>query len=138
MRSDVFARSLRESDRDRLARRRDARSLAHSRDEAVDRVRRTERRGPGGFAVSGSAAYEDRAPGVIAEDRDMAGAGLKPNTSLPPGPDADDRAYAAMIARAKALIPQLRDRASKTEDLRRLPKETERDLHEAGLFRILQ
>jgi 3-hydroxy-9,10-secoandrosta-1,3,5(10)-triene-9,17-dione monooxygenase len=68
----------------------------------------------------------------------MAGAGLKSNTSLPSGPDADDRAYAAMIARAKALIPQLRDRASKTEDLRRLPKETERDLHEAGLFRILQ
>ena len=43
-----------------------------------------------------------------------------------------------MIARAKALIPQLRDRASKTEELRRLPKETERDLHEAGLFRIVQ
>jgi 3-hydroxy-9,10-secoandrosta-1,3,5(10)-triene-9,17-dione monooxygenase len=43
-----------------------------------------------------------------------------------------------MIARAKALIPQLRDRASRTEELRRLPPETERDLHESGLFRILQ
>ena len=43
-----------------------------------------------------------------------------------------------MIARAKALIPQLRERASKTEELRRLPRETERDLHEAGLFRIVQ
>jgi 3-hydroxy-9,10-secoandrosta-1,3,5(10)-triene-9,17-dione monooxygenase len=68
----------------------------------------------------------------------MAGASLKPNTSLPSGPDADISAYAAMIARAKALIPQLRDRASKTEELRQLPKETERDLHDAGLFRILQ
>jgi 3-hydroxy-9,10-secoandrosta-1,3,5(10)-triene-9,17-dione monooxygenase len=68
----------------------------------------------------------------------MAGASLKPNASLPSGPDADISAYAAMIARAKALIPQLRDRASKTEELRQLPKETERDLHDAGLFRILQ
>ena len=68
----------------------------------------------------------------------MAAAGLKPNTSSPSGPDADDYAYAAMIARAKALIPQLRERASNTEELRRLPPETERDLHEAGLFRIVQ
>jgi 3-hydroxy-9,10-secoandrosta-1,3,5(10)-triene-9,17-dione monooxygenase len=43
-----------------------------------------------------------------------------------------------MIARAKALVPRLRDRASKTEELRRLPPETERELHEAGLFRIVQ
>jgi 3-hydroxy-9,10-secoandrosta-1,3,5(10)-triene-9,17-dione monooxygenase len=47
-------------------------------------------------------------------------------------------AYAAMIARAQALVPQLRERASRTEELRHLPPETERDLHEAGLFRILQ
>jgi 3-hydroxy-9,10-secoandrosta-1,3,5(10)-triene-9,17-dione monooxygenase len=68
----------------------------------------------------------------------MASAGLKPTTSMPSGPDADSSAYAAMVARAKALVPHLRERASKTEDLRRLPTETERDLHEAGLFRILQ
>ena len=69
----------------------------------------------------------------------MGDAGRKPNASLPPGQDADDdRAYAAMIARAKALIPPLRDRASRTEELRRLPPETERDLHESGLFRIVQ
>jgi 3-hydroxy-9,10-secoandrosta-1,3,5(10)-triene-9,17-dione monooxygenase len=43
-----------------------------------------------------------------------------------------------MVARAKALIPQLRERAVKTEELRRLPPETERDLHDAGLFRIVQ
>jgi 3-hydroxy-9,10-secoandrosta-1,3,5(10)-triene-9,17-dione monooxygenase len=68
----------------------------------------------------------------------MAGVGRKPGTGLPTGPDADVRAYAAMIARAKALIPNLRDRASRTEELRRLPPETERDLHDTGLFRIVQ
>jgi 3-hydroxy-9,10-secoandrosta-1,3,5(10)-triene-9,17-dione monooxygenase len=68
----------------------------------------------------------------------MAGVGRKPDANLSSGPDADDRAYTAMVARANALIPQLRDRASRTEELRHLPPETERDFHEAGLFRILQ
>jgi 3-hydroxy-9,10-secoandrosta-1,3,5(10)-triene-9,17-dione monooxygenase len=68
----------------------------------------------------------------------MAGVGRKPNASLPSGPDAEDRAYAAMIARAKALIPPLRERASRTEELRRLPPETEHDLHDTGLFKIVQ
>jgi 3-hydroxy-9,10-secoandrosta-1,3,5(10)-triene-9,17-dione monooxygenase len=72
------------------------------------------------------------------EERQMAEVGRKPNASPTTGPDADARAYAAMIERAKALIPRLRDRASRTEELRRLPPETERDLHEAGLFRIVQ
>ena len=68
----------------------------------------------------------------------MANAGRKPDASKPPGPDVDEGAYAAMIGRAEALIPQLRERASRTEELRRLPPETERDLHDAGLFRIVQ
>jgi 3-hydroxy-9,10-secoandrosta-1,3,5(10)-triene-9,17-dione monooxygenase len=68
----------------------------------------------------------------------MAGVGRKPNASLSSGPDLESGAYAAMVARAEALIPQLSDRASRTEELRRLPPETERDLHEAGLFRIVQ
>jgi 3-hydroxy-9,10-secoandrosta-1,3,5(10)-triene-9,17-dione monooxygenase len=68
----------------------------------------------------------------------MTGVGRKPNAGLASGPDADDRAYAAMIAQARALIPRLRERASRTEELRRLPPETERDLHESGLFRIVQ
>lgn len=49
-----------------------------------------------------------------------------------------DHAYSAMLERAYALIPKLRERAAKTEEMRRLPQETEQDLHEAGLFRILQ
>ena len=68
----------------------------------------------------------------------MAGVGRKPSTSQAAGPEAHERAFAAMATRAKALIPQLRDRAARTEELRRLPPETERDLHEAGLFRIVQ
>src|SRR6266404_6100179 len=68
----------------------------------------------------------------------MAGVGRKPNANLSLGSDADDRAYTAMIARAKALIPRLRERSSRTEELRRLPPETERDLHDTGLFRIVQ
>jgi 3-hydroxy-9,10-secoandrosta-1,3,5(10)-triene-9,17-dione monooxygenase len=66
----------------------------------------------------------------------MADAGRKPDASPPPAPD--DRAYAAMVAGARALIPRLRERASRTEELRRLPDETERDLHEAGLFKVVQ
>ncbi|WP_414645963.1 acyl-CoA dehydrogenase family protein [Bradyrhizobium sp. 26S5] len=46
--------------------------------------------------------------------------------------------YSVMVARARALVPALRERAQRTEDLRRLPPETERDLHDNGLFRILQ
>src|SRR5258705_9723574 len=66
----------------------------------------------------------------------MAGNGGKADAGSSAGPSADS--YVAMVARAKALIPELRDRASKTEELRRLPPETERDLHDAGLFRVLQ
>ncbi|AWL94839.2 acyl-CoA dehydrogenase family protein [Bradyrhizobium ottawaense] len=56
----------------------------------------------------------------------------------PTGPEAGERAYAAMIAKARALMPRLRERAVRTEELRHLPSETEMDLHEAGLFRMLQ
>jgi 3-hydroxy-9,10-secoandrosta-1,3,5(10)-triene-9,17-dione monooxygenase len=64
----------------------------------------------------------------------MGGAGEMPKAS----PFTDIGTYAAMIERARALVPRLRDRASATEELRRLPPETERDLHDAGLFRIVQ
>jgi 3-hydroxy-9,10-secoandrosta-1,3,5(10)-triene-9,17-dione monooxygenase len=68
----------------------------------------------------------------------MAGVGQKPVEGQRAAAGSDDRAYTAMTTRARALIPQLRDRAARTEELRRLPAETERDLHEAGLFRIVQ
>jgi 3-hydroxy-9,10-secoandrosta-1,3,5(10)-triene-9,17-dione monooxygenase len=68
----------------------------------------------------------------------MADSSRGPSANPSPGSDSDNPAYAAMIARAAALVPQLRDRATRTEELRRLPPETERDLHEAGLFRVVQ
>jgi 3-hydroxy-9,10-secoandrosta-1,3,5(10)-triene-9,17-dione monooxygenase len=46
--------------------------------------------------------------------------------------------YREMIERARALLPALRSRATVTEEARTLPPDTERDLHAAGLFRILQ
>lgn len=49
-----------------------------------------------------------------------------------------DGLYAEMLDRARALVPQLRERAAITEEQRTLPVETERALHDAGLFRILQ
>src|SRR6202163_3462948 len=46
--------------------------------------------------------------------------------------------YAELLARAEALVPVLRERAGRTEELRRLPDETLDALHRSGLFRILQ
>jgi 3-hydroxy-9,10-secoandrosta-1,3,5(10)-triene-9,17-dione monooxygenase len=66
----------------------------------------------------------------------MVADGHKQDASPPSGAGTD--VYATMVARAMALIPKLRERASRTEELRRLPPQTERDLHEAGLFRIVQ
>lgn len=68
----------------------------------------------------------------------MAGLGRQSTTDHSTEPETGERVHATMVARARALIPQLRERATKTEELRRLPPETERDLHETGLFRIVQ
>ena len=68
----------------------------------------------------------------------MAGVGRKSTADQSTEQETDERVRAAMVARARALIPQLRGRAARTEELRRLPPETERDLHETGLFRIVQ
>jgi len=43
-----------------------------------------------------------------------------------------------LLARAEALIPVLRERAPRAEQLRQLPDETIADLHSSGLFRMLQ
>ncbi|MEE8291667.1 MAG: flavin-dependent monooxygenase, partial [Candidatus Tectomicrobia bacterium] len=42
------------------------------------------------------------------------------------------------LDRARGLLPALRQRASYTEQLRRLPDETLKEFQEAGLFRALQ
>ncbi len=41
-------------------------------------------------------------------------------------------------ARARKIVPELRDRAFETEELRRLPDETVQALHDNGIFRMLQ
>src|ERR1700756_525541 len=46
--------------------------------------------------------------------------------------------FEELLARAEALIPVLRERAPRAEQLRRLPAERIADLHWSGLFRILQ
>ena len=46
--------------------------------------------------------------------------------------------YEVMLGRARALVPILEERAAATEAARRPPADTLRDLHDAGLFRILQ
>ncbi|MFP6736250.1 MAG: acyl-CoA dehydrogenase family protein, partial [Rhodospirillales bacterium] len=43
-----------------------------------------------------------------------------------------------LIDRAAALVPVLRERANKTEQIRRIPDETIADLDRAGLWRILR
>src|ERR1700736_6322158 len=50
-----------------------------------------------------------------------------------PAPSFDE-----LRERAEALVPVLRERAAKTEALRRIPDETIADLHRSGLFRMLQ
>jgi len=46
--------------------------------------------------------------------------------------------HAELWARAEALLPRLKERAARCEELRRLPDETLRDFHDAELFRIHQ
>jgi 3-hydroxy-9,10-secoandrosta-1,3,5(10)-triene-9,17-dione monooxygenase len=62
-----------------------------------------------------------------------------PSPSLPrkavsfAGVDRDE-----MVRRVRDLAPRLKERAAACEKLRRLPDDTERDLHKLGLFRIAQ
>ena len=46
--------------------------------------------------------------------------------------------YSGLWEKAEALLPVLRERAPKCEELRRIPDETLRDFHDAKLFRIQQ
>jgi 3-hydroxy-9,10-secoandrosta-1,3,5(10)-triene-9,17-dione monooxygenase len=46
--------------------------------------------------------------------------------------------FEELQARAEALVPTLRERAPRAEQIRRLPDETIADLHASGLFRMLQ
>ena len=67
----------------------------------------------------------------------MAGSERVLQGSFPARRAAADR-YEQLLRSAEELIPRLSERAATAEELRRLPQETELDLHERGLFRILQ
>ena len=58
----------------------------------------------------------------------------------PPQRAPDSRApdYAELRGRAEQLLPVLRERAAKCEELRRMPDETLKDFHDSGLFRFQQ
>src|SRR5260370_15068441 len=66
-----------------------------------------------------------RERGVVMPDAKMGRRGAEP--------DFDE-----LRAAAEALVPALRERAPRAEELRRMPDETIADLHRTGLFRILQ
>jgi 3-hydroxy-9,10-secoandrosta-1,3,5(10)-triene-9,17-dione monooxygenase len=62
-----------------------------------------------------------------------------PSANLP----RESRSFAGvshdeMVRRARELVPRLKERVALTEELRRMPEETEHDLHRLGLFRIVQ
>ena len=46
--------------------------------------------------------------------------------------------FEELLVRAEGLIPVLRERAPRAEEVHRLPDETIADLHSSGLFRVLQ
>ncbi|MDH4172379.1 MAG: acyl-CoA dehydrogenase family protein [Betaproteobacteria bacterium] len=60
--------------------------------------------------------------------------------SAKPKKAAETRAadYHELWGRAEQLLPVLRERAAGCEELRRMPDETLRDLHDSGLFRMQQ
>ena len=49
-----------------------------------------------------------------------------------------DVGYDEALARARELVPALRERAARGESLRQMPPETEADLHRTGLLRFVQ
>src|SRR5262249_27434110 len=51
---------------------------------------------------------------------------------------ASDPSPEELVARARALVPALRERSERCERERRVPEESIRELKHAGLFRILQ
>ena len=63
---------------------------------------------------------------------------LDPASSLNEPPTEWSAAEAELIAKARALAPLLRERASEAERLRRLPDATQAAFREAGFYRILQ
>lgn len=77
--------------------------------------------------------------GGLLKDARASGFDWTPSANLPKSPVSfAGVTYEEMVERARRLAPRLAERAEECERLRQLPEETERDLHAAGLFRIVQ
>lgn len=57
--------------------------------------------------------------------------------SVPPVPAGTVPSHDEMIRRVDGLVPRVRERGEETEQLRRLPDSTMKELKDAGVFRIL-
>src|SRR5256714_11948631 len=68
-------------------------------------------------------------------DAPRLGVGTLPQTERR---DFSDVSYEEALARARDIVPALRERAQATEDARMLLRENEQLLHETGLFRFHQ
>lgn len=49
-----------------------------------------------------------------------------------------DVTAAELVEKARSFVPRLRERAKETEEIRRIPEETIKELKESGLFYILR
>jgi alkylation response protein AidB-like acyl-CoA dehydrogenase len=58
-------------------------------------------------------------------------------TATLPSTTTDRPSGETLIARAEQLVPVLRERAQRTEELRRIPDDTIADLEQAGLFQLV-
>jgi alkylation response protein AidB-like acyl-CoA dehydrogenase len=58
-------------------------------------------------------------------------------TATLPSTTTDRPSGETLIARAEQLVPMLRERAQRTEELRRIPDDTIADLEQAGLFQLV-
>jgi len=52
--------------------------------------------------------------------------------------NAGNPSAAAIVARAREMMPEMRARAKRTEELRHIPEQTHRDFIEAGFYRVVQ
>jgi 3-hydroxy-9,10-secoandrosta-1,3,5(10)-triene-9,17-dione monooxygenase len=74
----------------------------------------------------------------MSASRNANGAGSRSSGICAPAPNFAGTSYEQALERARALVPVLRERASRSEAARSLAPETIADLHASGLLRILQ
>lgn len=72
----------------------------------------------------------------LMEEMPTSAATLKETTMMTEQQEVSAITGERLVQRARGLVPALRDRAAKTEEMRSLPQETIDDLREAGLLRI--